>query len=331
VIRRHGEKAEIAGKEGGALLKDLSGQLESRRRGIPVSLYFLLFITALFFSVVPPAYAEKNLRIGTLPGVVKQGDVCLLRASGPASLTSVYGEFQGERFPMASGVQKGTYEGLLGIDLNIRPAAYEIKVLATDGESKVYRSDLSLKVKKADFKTQRLSLPSPMVDLDAETLERVDREDKRLKALFQGFREERLWGGPFVRPVPGEITTGFGLRRIINGQPKNPHTGVDLRGAKGTPVSACNGGVVALVDDLFFSGKSIILDHGWGIYSMYFHLSETLVGEGDRVRTGAILGRVGSTGRSTRSHLHWAIRINGARVDPLSLVKLSEHLREENH
>jgi len=291
-------------------------------------LYSLSFITVLLFSTAVPANAEKTLRVETLPGVVKQGDACFVRASGPASLTSIYGEFQGERFPMASGVQNGTYEGLLGIDLNIRPAAYEIKFLATDGEGKVYRSGLWLKVKRADFKTQRLSLPSPMVDLDAETLERVDREEKRLKALFQGFREERLWGGPFVRPVPGEVTTGFGLRRIINGQPRSPHTGVDLRGEKGTPVWACNSGVVALVDQLFFSGKSVILDHGWGLYSMYFHLSETLVGEGDRVRTGAMLGRVGSTGRSTRPHLHWAIRIRGARVDPLSLVKSTEHLRE---
>jgi murein DD-endopeptidase MepM/ murein hydrolase activator NlpD len=232
---------------------------------------------------------------------------------------------------MASGAQKGTFEGLLGIDLNIRPAAYAIEVLATDGEGKVYVSRLSLKVKKADFKTQRLSLPSPMVDLDAQTLERVDREERRLKALFQAFRQERLWGGPFVRPVPGEITTGFGLRRIINGKPRSPHTGVDLRGETGTPVSACNTGAVALVDQLFFSGKSVILDHGWGVYSMYFHLSETLVVEGDRVRTGAMLGRVGSTGRSTRPHLHWAIRINGARVDPLSVVKLTENLREEIH
>jgi len=310
------------------LLKDPCGQLEKRGLAIPMRLYFLFFITLLLFPAVGPAYAEQTLRVEVLPGVVKQGDVCFVRASGPASLRSIYGEFQGERFPMASGVQKGTYEGLLGIDLNIRSAAYEIKVLATEGEGKVYRSGLWLKVKKADFKTQRLSLPSPMVDLDAETLERVDKEEKRLKALFRGFREERLWGGPFVRPVPGEITTGFGLRRIINDQPRSPHTGIDLRGEKGTPVSACNSGMVALVDELFFSGKSVILDHGWGIYSMYFHLSEALVGEGDRVRTGAMLGRVGSTGRSTRPHLHWAIRINGARVDPLSLVKLTEHLRE---
>ncbi len=310
------------------MLIEPSGQLERRGRAHPVRLYFLFFITVLLFPAVEPAYAEKTLRVEAVPGVVKQGDVCFIRASGPASLTSIHGEFQGERFPMAFGAQKGTYEGLLGIDLNIRPAAYEIKVVATDGEGKVHRSGLLLKVKKADFKTQRLSLPSAMVDLDAETLERVDREERRLKALFQGFREERLWSGAFVRPVPGEATTVFGLRRIINGQPRSPHTGVDLRAEKGTPVLACNGGVVVLVDPLFFSGKSVILDHGWGLYSMYFHLSETLAGEGDRVRTGAMLGRVGSTGRSTRPHLHWAIRINGARVDPLCLLRLTEHLRE---
>jgi murein DD-endopeptidase MepM/ murein hydrolase activator NlpD len=91
---------------------------------------------------------------------------------------------------------------------------------------------------------------------------------------------------------------------------------------------ACNNGVVVLVDQLFFPGKSVILDHGWGIYSMYFHLSESLGGEGDRISTGAVLGRVGSTGRSTGSHLHWGVRMNGAQVNPLSLLGLAEHLRE---
>jgi murein DD-endopeptidase MepM/ murein hydrolase activator NlpD len=210
----------------------------------------------------------------------------------------------------------------------MRPAAYEIKVSATDGEGKVHRSSLSFRVKKADFKTQRLSLPSTMVDLDPETFERVDREEKRLKALFQNLREEKLWNGAFLRPVPGRVTTNFGLRRVINGQPRNPHTGLDLRGEKGTPVLASNSGAVVLVDALFFSGKSVILDHGWGFYSMYFHLSETLAGEGDRIRKGAVLGRVGSTGRSTRPHLHWAVRINGARVDPLSLLRSTKNLGE---
>ena len=229
---------------------------------------------------------------------------------------------------MALGAHKGTYAGLLGIDMNTGPAAYKLKIMATDGNRRIYTSGLIIKVGKADFRTQALSLPSSMVDLDPQTMERVEREETRLKVLFEGYRDEKLWRGAFARPVPGESSTAFGLRRIINGQPKSPHTGVDLRAEEGTPVLASNNGVVALVDQLFFSGKSVILDHGWGTYSMYFHLSATLVSEGERVSTGTILGRVGSTGRSKGPHLHWGVRINGARVDPLALLRLTEHLRD---
>jgi murein DD-endopeptidase MepM/ murein hydrolase activator NlpD len=288
----------------------------------------LILITVFLVSAEKTSYADNPLRVEYLPRVVKQGGVCFIRASGPASLKTIYGEFRGEKFPMGLGGRNRTYEGLLGVDLNTGPATYELKVVATDGNRMVYTSALLLKVEKVDFKTQTLSLPTPMVDLDAQILERVNREEKRLQVLFEGYREERLWRGAFARPVPGGTITAFGLRRIINGQPRGPHSGVDLRGEEGTPVLACNSGIVALVDQLFFSGKSVILDHGWGIYSMYFHLSEALVREGDKVSAGVTLGRVGATGRSTGPHLHWGVRINGARVDPLALLRLTEHLQE---
>jgi murein DD-endopeptidase MepM/ murein hydrolase activator NlpD len=228
-------------------------------------------------------------------------------------------EFQGVRFPMAFDEKNGTYEGLIGIDMNTRPGTYEIKIVATNGGRGVYLGAFPLKVVKVDFGIQKLSLPSSMVDLDATTMERVNQEARQLTALFQAFRDERLWRGAFIRPVEGEISGAFGLGRIINGQRRSPHTGVDLQAEEGTPVLACNSGMVVLVDQFFFSGKSVILDHGWGLYSMYFHLSETLVKEGERVSKGVMLGRVGSTGRSTKPHLHWGIRMNGARIDPLSL------------
>ena len=268
------------------------------------------------------AHGESDLRVETFPKVAKQGDVCLVRASGPASLKSIHGEFQGERFPIAFNNETGAYEGLIGIDVNTSPATHEIKVFVTDGDNRVYSSILSLRVEKVDFGIQALSLPPSMVDLDAKTLERVNEEARKLEALFRTSRNERLWKSVFIRPVEGEISTGFGLTRIINGQRRSQHTGVDLRAEEGAPVLASNHGVVVLVDELFFSGKSVILDHGWGLYSMYFHLSEALVKEGNLVRSGAILGRVGSTGRSTGPHLHWGIRISGARVDPLSLLRI---------
>jgi len=296
----------------------------------------ILLIPILLVTTGMAARGESDLRVESFPRVAKQGDVCLVRASGPGSLKSIHGEFNGGRFPIAFNNETGTYEGLLGIDMSTPASTYGIKVIATDGDNKVYSSTLSLRVEKVDFGTQALSLPPSMVDLDAKTLERVNQETRKLEALFQTSRSERLWEGVFIRPVEGEISTGFGLNRIINGQQRSQHTGVDLRAEKGTSILASNHGVVVFVDELFFSGKSVIVDHGWGLYSMYFHLSEALVKEGDLVRTGAILGRVGSTGRSTGPHLHWGIRINGARVDPLALLKigtlstLTDNLRQKD-
>jgi murein DD-endopeptidase MepM/ murein hydrolase activator NlpD len=289
---------------------------------------FVFLISVLFIFAGKAAYAEDNLLVECLPKVVKQGDVCLIRAFGPTSLKSVYGEFQGGKWPIVCRAQSGTYEGLIGIDMNTRPATHAIKVVATDGDSRVYSRALSIKVGRAHFGTQKLSLPSSIVDLDAKTLERVNKETRRLKALFQDSWDEKLWRGPFICPTRGELSAVFGVSRIINGQRRSPHTGVDLKADKGAPVLPCNNGRVVLVDQLFFSGTSVILDHGGGLHSMYFHLSEALVKKGDAVTTGAILGRVGSTGRSTGPHLHWGIRINGARVDPLSLLRLTEHLQE---
>jgi murein DD-endopeptidase MepM/ murein hydrolase activator NlpD len=282
-----------------------------------------LFLIPVFWVLVErPAFTENHLRVQSFPKLVRQGNVCLISASGSSSLKTIYLEFKRERYPMAFNGKNGTYEGLLGIDMNIRPSTYEIKVVATDGDNNLYSRAHSLKVEKVNFGIQKLSLPSSMVDLDAKTLERVNKESKMLKGLLQAFRNERLWSGPFIRPVEGEISGEFGLNRIINGQSRSPHTGVDLRAEEGTPVLACNSGVVIFVGQLFFSGKSVVLDHGWGLYSMYFHLSEALVKKGEKVHTGTLLGRVGSTGRSTEPHLHWAIRINGARVDPLALLNI---------
>jgi len=284
---------------------------------------FLIIIAFLLSTGGENSSAGETFRPELLPKILKPGGVCLVRASGPGSLKSLEGEFRGEKFPLPFNARNGKYESLLGVDLNTRPGKYEIGVAGTgrDGEA---RKSLWVKVEKVDFPTQELRLPPSMVDLDAETAARVSREDKRLKDIFRTSREQRYWKGAFLRPVPGEVTTPFGLRRRINGRPRNPHTGIDLRGEEGAPVSASNEGVVVLADHLFFPGKAVLIDHGWGLYSMYFHLSETLAGEGDVLKKGAVLGRVGSTGRSSGPHLHFGVVIRGARVDPFALFKLTQ-------
>jgi murein DD-endopeptidase MepM/ murein hydrolase activator NlpD len=286
------------------------------------------FLFTLFFLLTAaPAFAENPLRLEILPKAAKQGDVCLVRVAGQKNLKNLEGEFQRVRISMNPDSAGKAHEGLLAVDLDTKPGKYQVKVRATDQGGKGLAGASSLEIKKVSFSTQTLSLPPSMVDLDAKTLERVNGETKRVEALFQRARKDRLWKGRFLRPVQGEISTPFGLRRVINRQNKSPHSGVDLRADEGTPILASNSGSVVLVDDFFFSGKSVILDHGQGIYSMYFHLSEILVREGEKISKGDVLGQVGSTGRSTGPHLHWGVRVHGAKVDPFSLIRATETMR----
>jgi murein DD-endopeptidase MepM/ murein hydrolase activator NlpD len=190
-----------------------------------------------------------------------------------------------------------------------------------DAQGRPLTGQGALRVLDAHFPVQRLTVPRPFVDLDAATLERVGREKAALDRLWDTLTPERLWGGPFRHPLNGAgAGSGFGERRIINGEPRSPHTGADFSASAGTPVLAPDAAMVALVGDHFFAGTSVVLDHGFGLYTMYFHLQESLVQPGGRVERGQIIGRVGSSGRATGPHLHWGARLHGARIDPRELM-----------
>lgn len=164
---------------------------------------------------------------------------------------------------------------------------------------------------KEKYPEQRSTLPSNMVDLDKETLARVKTESKAVHKAFAAFVPHPLWMGRFVEPVRGKISGRFGSRRVINGQPRKPHSGEDIAAPEGTPVVAMNDGVVRLT-----------ADHGLGLFSMYFHLSGVGVKHGQVVKKGQEIGKVGSTGRATGPHLHWGVRLNGSRVGPYWLLAL---------
>jgi murein DD-endopeptidase MepM/ murein hydrolase activator NlpD len=168
------------------------------------------------------------------------------------------------------------------------------------------------------------------VDLDAKTLARVRAEQAELRAVLESGAGERLWQDAFHTPVEeGRPTGSFGLRRIINGQRRSPHTGFDWAAPRGAPVLAANAGRVALVAEHFFPGRLVVLDHGLGLFTLYFHLDETVVARGERVAARQRVGSVGATGRTTGPHLHLGVVLDGARVDPMSLLKLP--LGAESH
>jgi murein DD-endopeptidase MepM/ murein hydrolase activator NlpD len=252
----------------------------------------------------------------------KQGQVLLVEIqAGPQA--EIAGRFLGRTIPFfpASAGRPERVMGLLGIDMQDKPGTHELTVEVREAKA-VKKLSYSVLVLKEKYPIQHLTLPSEKVDLDEENLVRVKNEQERVKTVLQGMTSERYWDGPFMEPVQGDIAGAFGRMRVINGQARSPHNGEDISAPLGTPVAAMHDGVARLTVDHFFSGKGVFIDHGLGLYTMYFHLSEVLVKDGETVKQGQPIGRVGATGRATGPHLHLGARLNGARVNPYALVKL---------
>jgi murein DD-endopeptidase MepM/ murein hydrolase activator NlpD len=209
---------------------------------------------------------------------------------------------------------------LVGLDLRTAPGALDLVWTARFADGARASGAHAIEVASRTFPVQRLRLPRRMVAPDPGALERIAREALQLAAILSAVSPERLWRGPFAAPVPDARGGGFGARRVLNGRPADPHSGMDLRAPTGTPVQAPNAAVVALVDTLYYGGKTVVLDHGLGLFTTYSHLSQVSVMEGDALDAGQLVGRVGATGRVTGPHLHWAVVLNGARVDPVSLM-----------
>jgi len=255
---------------------------------------------------------------------IPQGDLALIRVKGTDRETPLM-TWMKKKISLVPNQRKTDWYGFVSADLKANPGKYHVLIkMYPSGRKK----DIEIRITGKKYGVRRLTLPKKMVDLDAQTLKRVRKESGKMKMLWVAPFAEPLWEGPFVRPVPGEVIGPFGRSSIINEQPRSPHSGVDLRSKRGTPIKTMNNGMVALVGDHFFTGLTVVIDHGGGIQSMYFHLDEILVEMNQRVTKGEVIGLVGSTGRATGPHLHLGVRVNGARVDPLGLTKISEQLRE---
>ena len=255
---------------------------------------------------------------GLLPG-----EALLLRVEVSGPLTEVRATAFDEtiRFYPAPD---GAWYGLVGIDLLVEPGDHDVALRIMPETGNGIAHVYTLKVEHKAYQTRQLTVAPRYVDPPPDVGERIAREAQRQRAIFATATEERLWRGSWRRPVAGPATSAFGSQSVFNGQPRSPHSGADFRAAEGTPVTAPNVGKVVLTGDTYFSGGSVILDHGWGLYSYFAHLSEILVEEGDVVEPGQVIGHAGATGRVTGPHLHWTLRLNGARVDPLSLIDILE-------
>ncbi len=292
---------------------------------LPLLAFLLLSIVGSscgVYAETPPADRAPTSTEAGAPLLLeaRQGQIIYVKLQVEGQPVSVTGTFRDRRVPFFP-VQDSEFGALVGIDMADQAKTDELMAEITypDGRREQH---FRVMVIHEDFGEQRMTLPKDKVDLDAASLQRNALEQEKVKAVFAAFTSERLWSQAFIVPVDGIPTGAFGRKRFLNGQPRNQHSGEDISAALGTPVKASNAGLVKMVDDHFFSGLGVILDHGLGLYTMYFHLDSAKVKEGERVVRGQVIGTVGKSGRATGPHLHWGAWLNGSRVNPFSLIKL---------
>jgi murein DD-endopeptidase MepM/ murein hydrolase activator NlpD len=290
------------------------------KEGCCIRLVITLFFSLCMWIGASTGMALPKPEITVSSGSIYQGDVGFLRGQ-TTNGESPQAQWMDQELFTAPFENGKAWFGFFAADLKLKPGSYPLVVKIPSTE---VRKQIDITVRSKDFGVRQLTLPKEMVDLDAVTLERVKREAAIMKEVLEAPPTVPQWKGPFVKPLSGEVVGTFGQASIINGMPRSPHSGVDLKADQGTPVVSINSGRVVLTGEHFFNGLFVVVDHGGAVHSMYFHLDKLLVQQGDKVTKGMVIGLVGATGRATGPHLHFGIRINGARIDPMQFMKANE-------
>jgi len=209
------------------------------------------------------------------------------------------------------------WKAIVGIPLKIELGEHKLKVVSNSAEA-----NYLFEVVDKDYETQYLTIKNKrQVDPNKEDMLRISKERKLISKVKTNWREINNIPLRFIKPAKGPFSSSFGLRRFFNNQPRNPHSGLDIAAEKGTPIVAPAAGVVTNAGDYFFNGKTVFLDHGQGLITMYCHMEKINIKEGDSVSVNDVLGTVGSTGRVTGAHLHWSVILNNTTVEPLLFLK----------
>ncbi|MEM9743676.1 MAG: M23 family metallopeptidase [Pseudomonadota bacterium] len=277
----------------------------------------LLWTVALGCPSVIPAYAAEATEPAplALPELPAEGSPVpggIYQYLAPPAATRV--EFSGKRvFNIGSRY-------LVGIPMGQQAGEAELAVYFGDDGPLWHK----FQIKEKAYPEQRLTIKNrKMVNPDPENLSRIRSESARMRSAYREFDDrDTTLVEPFLQPVLGPMSSPFGRRRVLNNQPRSPHSGLDIAAVTGTPIANPAPGTVVVTGSFYFNGNTVLIDHGKGLVTMYCHLSEIDVEEGQALTRGATLGKVGATGRVTGPHLHWSVSLNGHRVDPLTALAL---------
>jgi hypothetical protein len=277
---------------------------------------FAGFLLAVLAAVRTPAFAQTGA-VTLTPAVVEAGSPVLIRVDAPAS-AAVDGEWMGRRIEFFHGRSWFT---LAGVDVASETGPSTLKI-TMKANGVVQDLSRTVEIHEAHYKTESLTVAAGFVEPKESALARIKAESELKARVFGASAHDRLWDGDFRMPVLSTPTDSFGERRMFNGKLASIHQGMDFRARKETPVRAGNSGVVVLARGLYYEGNCVVIDHGLGLFTLSMHLSRTNVHEGQHVSKGQLLGLSGATGRVTGPHLHWAVRWEGAYLDPAKLLRM---------
>jgi murein DD-endopeptidase MepM/ murein hydrolase activator NlpD len=287
----------------------------------------LLLLAGSFLVSVPQASAA-SWTVRAQPTRLVNGGPVLFQVKSPARLESLSGTWMGHEVPFSFDATSKTWYALAGVSFETVPGAYALELAGETQGGKVPGKKISFSRKFAVVRGKypkiqgKLSVEGKFTEPDPEQQKQIEEGLQVKKDYLNRVTPEREWSGQFAKPADAETSDLFGTQRVFNGKAQSTHFGLDFRVPSGTPVAAMNDGTVLLARFLFFEGKFVVLDHGQGLLTMYMHLSEFKVKEGDKVKRGQEIGLSGGTGRATGPHLHVGVRWQGVSLDPAGLMRL---------
>jgi murein DD-endopeptidase MepM/ murein hydrolase activator NlpD len=297
-------------------------RMDEARRLRRCSVNFLA--SALFLCAVLPAPAA-TWTIYAQPVRLVNGAPVLFQVKAPAKLESLTGKWLDHQLTFSYNASTKTWFVLAGVSIETAPGKYSLELTGLAAASKApltfTRSFAVVKTKYPQIKVE-LTVEKKFTEPDPEQLQQAEDSKKIKQDYLNRVTPDRAWNGDFKAPADAAISDVFGSQRIFNGKAQSPHQGLDFRVPTGTPVLAMNDGTVLLARPLYFEGNFVVIDHGQGLETLYLHLSEFKVKEGDAVKRGQEIGLSGGTGRATGPHLHVAVRWQGTYLDPARLMQL---------
>jgi len=256
------------------------------------------------------------------PISLTNGSPVLFEVKAPAKLQAVSAAWMGHTVSFSYSVPDKVWYGLGGVSLTTAPGAYDLRVTETFANGRTAEVVRKIKIAGAAYPKITVKVSKQYTEPSQEQITAISA-DKGVKAkVFEAVSAERLWAGRFVAPVSAPVSDVFGTARVFNEKVQSRHQGLDFAVGPGTPVHAINDGVVLLARPLFFEGNCVVIDHGQGLLSLYLHLSEFKVKEGEEVHSGDLIALSGGTGRASGPHLHLAIRWQGVYINPAILLKI---------